>query len=262
MAKLNIFFIVLFLTALSLLAFFNKDSVSVTVWKGVTFEDVPVIALIFVSTTIGLLSMFIISSIRDARRYVGTWQVQRQEKKEAKIQESYSKGLDAFFATRYEEAAELFKRIVENEPSHLNALLRLGDISFIKSDFARARELYMAAREVSPRNIEVLRSLEKVFEAKGKWQDAIKYLDDILEIDSENIKVLKNKRDIYERTRKWEEIVDVQQKILKCKLPQEEEQEENRRLLGYKYELGRFYLETGSTDKAVKSLKNIIKTEL
>lgn len=261
MAKLNIFFVVLFLTALSLLAFFNKDSVSVTVWKGITFEDVPVIALIFVSTAIGILSMFIISAVRDAKRYMGTWQVQRKEKKEAKIQDTYSKGLDAFFATRYEEASELFNRIIDNEPSHLNALLRLGDISFIKKDFARARELYLAARELSPRNIEVLRSLEKVYEAKGKWQDAIKYLDDILEIDSENIKVLKNKRGIYERTRKWEEIVDVQQKVLKCKLPQEEEKEENRRLLGYKYELGRFYLETGSTDKALKILKSIIKLD-
>ena len=261
MAKFNIFFIVFFLTAISLLAFFNRDTVDITVWKGVTYEDVPVIALIFISTVVGILSMFFVAAIRDAMHYVDNWQNQRQQKKEAKLRESYSKGLDAFFASRYEEAEELFSRIIENEPSHLNAMLRLGDIFFIKKDFVRAKELYLSAKEIAPKNIEVLRSLEKVFDAQGRWQDAIKYLDDILEIDDENIKVLKRKRDIYERYKKWEETADVQHMILKCKLPLKQEQEESRRLLGYKFELGRSYLESGAVDKAIKVLKGIIKID-
>ncbi|MEW6602246.1 MAG: tetratricopeptide repeat protein, partial [Nitrospirota bacterium] len=50
-------------------------------------------------------------------------------------------------------------------------------------------------------------------------------------------------------------------KILKCKMSAENEKKENRNLLGYKYELGRYYIESGSADKAVKVLKSVIKAD-
>ncbi len=261
MAKLNVFLIIIFFTVLSLLAVFNKDAVNVTIWKGVTYEGIPVIALIFVSTAVGILSMFIVATIRDAKRYVNSWQVQRHHKKEAKMQETYSKGLDAFFASRYDEAFDQFTHIIAHDQAHLNALLRLGDIALYKKDFTKAKEHYLTAKEIKPRNIEVLLSLEKVFAAQHKWQDAIKYLDDVLEIDDENIKVLNKKKSIYEKNNKWEEVLDVQHKILKCKLPPEVEKTENEKLLGYKYELGRFYLEAGPVDKAIKMLRGVVKQD-
>jgi len=98
-------------------------------------------------------------------------------------------------------------------------------------------------------------------ESQEKWQEAIRYLDAILDSDSENTMVLYKKRNIYERNGKWEELMDVQHKILKCKLTPEEEEQENRNLLGYKYELGRLYIEAGPVDKAIKNLKSIIKSD-
>ncbi|HDH53773.1 MAG TPA: DUF1049 domain-containing protein [Nitrospirae bacterium] len=261
MTRLTVFFLVIFLVLLSLLSFFNKASVDLTVWKGVTYEDIPVIALIFISAAVGIVSMFIIAAVRDARRYVNRWQLQRKQKKAYRIQESYSKGLEAFFVSRYEEARELFTRVIESDPSHLNALLRLGDIAFNEKDFVKAKDYYLKAEELKPRSIEVLLSLEKVSEAQQKWRETIQYLDSILKIDGENTNILYRKRDIYERNRKWEELIEVQHKILKCKLSAEKEREENKKLLGYKYELGNYYLKTGSTDKAIKTLKSVIKSD-
>lgn len=252
--------IILFLLVVGILAFFNKDTVNLTVWQGVTYE-VPVIGLILMSSAAGILSMFIVFSIRDARRFFSNWQLNRRQKKEAKIQESYTRGLDAFFACRYEEARELFAHVVEDDPSSFNALLRLGDIAFNEEDLIKARDYYMKAKEIKPRSIEVLLSMEKVFEAQQKWQEALKYLDSVLEIDDENVEILHKKRGIYERDRQWEELVEVQYKILKCKLSDEEEQEEQKKLPGYKYELGCHYLETNNTEKAVKTLKSAIKTD-
>ena len=71
----------------------------------------------------------------------------------------------------------------------------------------------------------------------------------ILDIDDQNIMVLNMKRSVYERNKKWEEVIEVQNKILKCKLPSKEEKQENKNLLGYKYELGRYYADTGNADK-------------
>jgi uncharacterized integral membrane protein len=130
MAKLTVFFVILFLALLSVFAFFNKGSVDVTIWNGMTYESVPLIALILVSTSIGIFTMFIIAAFRDARRYLDSWQLQRLKKKEDKVEESYSKGYEAVLADRYEEAEELFTRVVGDEPEHVNALLRLGDIYY------------------------------------------------------------------------------------------------------------------------------------
>lgn len=258
MAKFSAFLIIMFLLIVGILAFFNKDTVDLTVWQGTTYE-VPVIGLILMSSAAGIFAMFIVFTIRDAHRFLNNWQLNRRQKKELKIQESYAKGLDAFFACRYEEAEELLMRVTEEDASHINSMLRLGDIAFNKEDYFKAKDFYMKAKEIRPRSVEVLLSLEKVFEAQLKWHESLKYLDTILEIDEENPEILMKKRDILERSRKWEEILEIQYKILKCDLSPEDEQDEQKKLIGYKYELGCHHFENNNTEKAVKILKSIIK---
>jgi tetratricopeptide (TPR) repeat protein len=260
MAKLIVFLIILFLAALSLLAYFNKGAVEVTLWEGYAYE-IPVIALILLATSIGILSTFILVAVRDARRYFDHWQIQRKEKKELKIQEHFARGMDAFFASRYTESEEMFTRIIESDPSHVSALLRLGDISLDKGDFPRASDYYSRSLKIRPKSIETIFCLEKVCESEKAWTDAIKYLDKVLEIDNENPKALLKKRDIYEATGKWEELLEVQQKILKSDMSDEEKQREQKNLTGFRYELGNHYFEEGSIEKAIKTLKSIIKTD-
>ncbi|UCD35149.1 MAG: tetratricopeptide repeat protein [Nitrospiraceae bacterium] len=261
MGKLTVLFLIIFLAVLSLLAFFNKESVSLTIWKGVTYQDIPIIGVIFISTALGIISMFLITAVRETRRHLASWHIQRREKKEAKVLDSYSRGLEAYFASRYDEAAEMFQGVLDYDPGHLNSLLRLGDIHFIRKEYLKAEGAYLKAKEIKPRSIEVLLSLERVAETQKNWQSVIKYLDDILEIDSENIKILRKKRDIYEKTGKWEELLDVQHKILKCELEKESLEEEERKLLGFRYEMGRDQLEKGHADKALKTLKSVTKAD-
>ncbi len=260
MAKLTVFLVIVFLIILSLLAFFNKHSVNITVWQGVTYE-LPVVALILISAAIGTFSVFITVAIRDARRYLDHWKEQRQHRKALRIESLYSKGMDAFFASRYDEAREFFAKIIDEEPAHINALLRLGDISFNKGDLVRAREFYAKANEIRPRNIEVILSLARLFESQERWQEALRYLDNILEIDDENPNALYRKREIFEKGRRWEELIDIQNKIIKSDVLVEEKEKEEKNLNGYKYELGVYYLGQGDTEKAIKTFKSIIKLD-
>jgi tetratricopeptide (TPR) repeat protein len=260
MGKLTVFFVIVFLVIVGLLAFFNKGMVELTVWHDVSYT-VPVIAVVLMSAAFGLLSMTIIVAIRDARKYIESWQLQRQQNKEKKVGESYAKGLDAYHASRYEEAADLFTQVTEDEPTHMGALIKLGDIALSKGEFTGAKDFYLMARDIRPRNIEVLMSLHRVSVAQQKWQEALTYLDDILEIDDQNIEILRQKRGIYEKMNKWEDLVELQYRILKCRLSAEQEQKENEALLGYKYELGRHQLDTGDTEKAVKTFKGVIKAD-
>ena len=260
MTKLAILLFIIFITALGYLSILNKEPVTLSLGEKHIYE-IPKIALILISSALGALAMLVIVAIRDLKHYIENWQNLRQQKKDLKIQESYAKALDAFIALRYEEASEIFNHILEEEPDHLNTLLRLGDIAFRTGDFTKAKEFYTKAKDIRPRSIEVLFLLEKVFEAEKKWHEALRYLDNILEMDEENPMALYRKRDIYEVNKNWESLLDVQYKILKSDISPKEKQTEHKNLLGYKYELGCYYLEKGDTDKAKKVLRAIIKLD-
>ncbi|MEF9425801.1 MAG: tetratricopeptide repeat protein [Candidatus Mariimomonas ferrooxydans] len=260
MTKLAIFLFIIFCVVMGYLLMLNNDSVTLKLSETYSYE-VHKIALLIFSTVFGAFVIFVLVAVRDARRYIESWQGHRKQKKDLKIQESYLKGLDAFFACRYEEASELFNGILQKDITDLNALLRLGDIDFIKGNMIKARDFYVKAKDIRPQSIEALFSLEKVFESEKKWQEALGYLDNILEIDEENPKALYKKREIYEINKNWEALLEVQSKILKSDIAEEEKQKEQKNLLGYKYELGHYYLEKGETDRAKKVLRSIIKLD-
>lgn len=260
MTKLAVSLFIVFITALGYLAILNKETVTLKLGENYVYE-IPKIALILLSSAFGALSMLIIVAIRDTKHYIENWRNQRQHKRDLRIQEAYGRGLDAFIAGRYEEARETFDRILHEEPNHLNSLLRSGDIALEMGDILKAKDFYTRAKEIQPQNIEVLFSLENVFETDQKWHEALRYLDNILEIDEENPNALHKKRKIYEVNKDWESLLDVQYRILKSDISQKEKQIEHKNLLGYKYELGCYYLEKGELEKAKKILKAIIKVD-
>lgn len=260
MVKIAVLLFILFVALLGYLAILNNETVALRFSEQYSYE-IPKIALILLSSAIGAIAVLLLVFVRDTKRYFLSWQGQREQKRISRIQEAYSKGLDAFFAGRYEEAAEFFNHILADDPYNINTLLRRGDVALNTGDLKTAREFYTKAKEIKPQSVEVLFSLEKVFEAEQKWQEALRYLDNILEVDEENPKALYRKREIYEINRNWEALLDIQYKILKSDIPEKEKEKEHQTLLGYKYELGRYYLERGEIDKAKKALKNIIKAD-
>lgn len=252
--------ILVFFAALGYLSYLNEGNVTLKLSENQTLE-IPKIALILFSIVVGALSMLLVGVVRDTRRYIESWQSHRQQKKFLRMQETYSKGLDAVSACRYEEALELFDKIIAEDPANVNAMLRRGDIAFDLGDLKKAKEFFLKAKEARPQSIEALFSLEKIYRTEHKWQEALRYIDSVLEIDDENPKALFRKRDIYEIKKNWEALLDIQHRILKSNIPQEEKDKEDKKLLGYKYELGRHYVEQGETDKAKKILKVIIKLD-
>src|SRR3990170_3233037 len=114
MAKVLVFLFIIFIAALGYLAILNNEPVTLKLSEQSLYE-IPKIALILLSSAIGALAILALIAVRDAKRYLGGWQNARQQKKELRMQELYSKGLDAFFAGKYEEAEELFKRILEED---------------------------------------------------------------------------------------------------------------------------------------------------
>ncbi len=261
MSKLLVFIFVIFLAVLAVFAIHNQKSTTVTIPFGNDYET-PTIALILLSVAIGALTMLFVFVVRDTKRYVSNLQHQKKQKRDAKIQELYSKALNHLFAHHnIPEARELFQAVLAEDSEHLNALLQLGDIALSEDDFQIARENYQRARDLNPRNIEVLFSLERLMEKTARWPNALKYLEEILDIDDKNLSALYKKRDLLERLEKWDELVFVQKIILKNEHTEKDKNRERQNLVGYKYEYGRHSLENGNLEKAKKAFRTVVRLE-
>lgn len=258
MGKLAILIFVLFLAGLALFAIDNKEITTVKIPFSDIYE-IPKIALILLSSVAGALAMLLAFTIRDTKRFIENWQYQRKQKKEARVHELYSRALNALLAGNEDEAKESLESILVEEPKHLDALLRLGDIATAEEDYQNAMGFYNKAFTSNPQNLEVLFSLESLTEKTGRWADALNYIEQILDIDTDNLSALYKKRAILERDEKWDELVDVQKTILKHEHSEKDRQREQMNLLGYKYEYGRHSLEHGEIEKAKKAFKTLLR---
>ena len=261
MSKLTVFIFVLFLAGLALFAINNQEAAIVKIPFGQVYET-PTIALILLSIAIGALAMLVIFVVRDTKRYVDNLQWQKRQKKEAKVQELYSKALNYIFAHHDQaEAKELLTEVLTEDPEHLNALLQLGDIALSEDDFQKAREYFQRARDLNARNIEVLLALERLMERTGRWSEALRYIEEVLDLDDKNLAALYKKRELLERQDRWDDLVFVQKMILKSEHTEKDKNRERQNLVGYKYEYGRHSLENGDLEKAKKAFRTVIRLE-
>ncbi|MEJ2685239.1 MAG: tetratricopeptide repeat protein [Candidatus Sulfobium sp.] len=166
MGKLSVFIFVLFLAALAVFAIHNKELTTVTIpFDGV--YELPKIALILLSSAAGALAMLLIFAVRDTRKFIDNLQFQKKQKRDIKVQELYSKALNSILAHKEDLAREALGEILAEEPDHVDALLRLGDIYSSEEDYQKANTYYQKARTVNPRNLETLFALEKLLEKSG-----------------------------------------------------------------------------------------------
>ncbi len=261
MSKLAVFIFVLFIAALAVFAIFNQKVTLVEIPFGKLYE-IPTIALILLSGAIGALTMLLVFIVRDTKKFLDSWQYQSKQKKEAKVQETYSKALNYLYAHHnQDEAKELLKEVLSEDPAHLDTLLKLGDIAVSEEDFQKAREYFQKAKDLYPQNPEVLFALERLTEKIGRWSDALMYIEEILDKDEGNLSALYKKREILERQERWDDIVFVQKAIFKNEHAEKDKSRERQNLVGYKYEYGRHSLENGDLEKAKKAFRTVLRLE-
>lgn len=259
-----LFFIIILLMILSILAIgylanINRDVITINlVWK--TYE-ISKIGLILLSWASGALLVIFVVAIKDTKKYFLNWRASRIHKKEVKIQEMYSKGLNALLAKRNAEATGYFEKILQQDPHHIDSLLRLGNLYHREKNINEAIRLHQKAKDLSPTNIEILFALEADYEEARRPEDALHIFHDILNIDASNLTALYKMRDLYQSQGRWEDANMVQIKILKGTPSTEDRAVEHQRLIGMRYELGRRLLEDGNLDKAKRVFKGLLKLD-
>ncbi|MCI0468999.1 MAG: tetratricopeptide repeat protein, partial [Nitrospirae bacterium] len=260
MGKIALLILIVFLAVLGLFAVENKDAVIIKIPFGISYE-IPKIALMLLSTTAGALAILMYFFMRDTIRVIENMQYQRRKKKEARIKELYSKSLNAIFGGKWEEAKGHLIEVLKDDPAHLDALLKLGELAVDNNDYKTALEYLQKAHEQNPKNLQALFSLETVMEGLQREKDAMHYLEVIFDMDHENLTALYRKQAILERQEKWDDLISLQKSILKTHLNEKDRAREEKKLLGYKYEYARFSLENKEIEKAEKGFRTLLKTD-
>jgi lipopolysaccharide biosynthesis regulator YciM len=260
MGKTSAVIFLLFLLGIIAFGFVNQEVITVSVPGGESYL-VSKFILVLVSILIGSFITFIFFAVRDTKKFIDNWHYQKKQKQEAKVQELYSRALNALLAGNGESAQDALNDILKEEPDHIDALLRLGDIAAEEDDFQNANSAYQRARELEPKRLETLFALDRLMEKAGRWSEALRYIDDVLDIDDENLTAMYRKRDILQKQTRWDDIVSLQKSILKHEHSEKDKKREQHNLIGFEYEYGRHSLENSQLEKAKKAFKNGLRTD-
>jgi len=121
--------------------------------------------------------------------------------------------------------------------------------------------LHQKALSLDPGNQEVMFSLAADYEETKRYDDALKVYQEIVSKDASNLTALIKMRDLYQKLNYWEDLYEAQRRLLANPLSVAEQEVEHRKLVGFKYELGRSLLEAGDLERARKSFRGVIKLD-
>jgi len=254
------FLVVIAAACIVVLSWFNQGIISVNITPTTT-REISKSSFFLFSFCAGAGIIFILYFMRDVKRFLRGLRVQREQKKRLKIQELYTKGLNAMLAKRNAEAAGYFQKVLALDPNHVDTLLRLGISKLRDKNTQEAILAHQKALGLDPGNQEVIFSLAVDYEEAKRFDEALAMYKKILARDSSNLTALIKARDLYQRLTQWEELYETQRALVACPLTAPEQEVEHRRLVGFKYELGRSHLEAGDLEHAKKSFRGVIKLD-
>jgi lipopolysaccharide biosynthesis regulator YciM len=258
------FIVTLLLVALVIIVMmlreFNPGMITVNLLPSKSYE-ISKSTFFLLSLSVGAGIIFFLYLLRDVKRFLRGLRVQREQKKRLKIQELYTKGLNSLLAKRNAEAITFFQKVLAIDPNHVDTLLRMGISQLREKNPQEAVLLHQKALGLDPDNQEVMFSLASDYEEAKRFDDALAMYAKILSNDSSNLTALIKMRDLYQRLNQWEELSETQRKLLDSPLMPLEQEVEHRRLVGFRYEMGRSMLEAGDLERAKKIFRNVIKLD-
>ncbi len=243
-----------------LLREFNPGMITVNLLPSKSYE-ISKSAFFLLSLGVGAGFVFILYSMRDIKRFLRGLRVQREQKRRLKIQELYTKGLNSMLAKRNSEAGSYFQKVLAVDPNHVDTLLRMGISKLREKNIQEAILVHQKALGLEPDGQEVMFSLAADYEEAKRFDDALAMYKQILSKDSSNLTALIRMRDLYHRLNHWEELYETQRRLVANPLTPAEQEVEHRRLVGFKYELGRSHLEAGDLERAKKIFRGVIKLD-
>src|SRR5579884_1513620 len=238
----------------------NPGTITIRLSPTAVFDLSPV-SLMLISMAIGALIVILLVGVRETRHAILTWRSARQSRRKEKVDALHREAVQAVMSKRTGEALALFQRALALDPNHIDSLLWLGNVYRSEQNYAEAIRLHRKARSVDENHLEVLFALAKDLEGAKRFEEALQVLKDILRIDPSNLTALMRKRELYIRLEQWPEALEIQHRLLKSHLPEQDLRAETTVLGGLMYEVGRQLLERGHPEKARRYFRGAIKRD-
>jgi len=235
---------------------------SVTIKLGPTETvDLNPITLALLSMAIGALTVTLMVGVRETKHLILNWRTTRLRRREEKVDALHREGMHAFLSKRTAEAIDLFEKTLALDPNHADSLLWLGNLYRTERNYPEAIRLHRKARGIDERNVEVLLALAMDLEGAKRFEEALQALRDILKLDPGHLSALMRKRELYIRLEQWNDALEIQQRLIKANLSEQDQRTETKLLVGLTYEVGRQWLERDHPEKARHSFRAAIKRD-
>jgi lipopolysaccharide biosynthesis regulator YciM len=238
----------------------NPDPITLRLSRQTSTEVTPLFLLLFCIAG-GALTVVLLFGLREVRVLILNWRSTQRRKREEKLQSYYSSGVLASLSRRTSEAISQLQKVLALDPTHIRALISLGNIFRREKHYNEAIRLHLRARSLEEDNLEILFSLARDLEDAKRYDEAIQALEDVLKHDSTNPTALYRIRDIHIKNGRWIAADAVQERLVKAGLSDQEVRAEIQVMTGLKYEVGRQYLERGDLDLARRYFRNAIKLD-
>ncbi|MEJ2414360.1 MAG: tetratricopeptide repeat protein, partial [Sulfurimonas sp.] len=158
-------------------------------------------------------------------------------------------GLKAEMEGRWNDAVNIYEKIVKESPNRSDIYLRLADIYASQNKLEKAKLSLKKAISIDPNNALIYKKLSEVYAVENKSAEALKAIESALKLDPNNPKYLMAHAKIANWNKKFADAVESLKKFLKIK-PHNKE----ARLM-----LSRSYQWLGEPQKALEFYKHYLK---
>jgi len=241
--------------AFSYFAFYNQEIVTVTIW-GSKSMSLPLVGVVLFSMGIGAAIVLLMFGLRGLAKTYTQVQDGMKNRRRAKAEDLYNKGVDAHLSGKWANAVKLLEDAVQKDSDFLLPFFRLGTIYMEQGKVDEAIELHQKALAGHPGNLRVRLMLVDDYLAANKLDDAAEVLNEIVKKDDGNKTALMLLREIQEQQDDWDNASDTQKKLIKIARNKDEARSYYQ---GLRYECAVTLMGRGETDKAVKVLRDILK---
>ncbi|HKW86496.1 MAG TPA: tetratricopeptide repeat protein, partial [Nitrospiraceae bacterium] len=238
----------------------NPGEISIRTSPSASYDLSPV-SLVLLSMATGALIVTLLVGVRETKHSIANWRHTRLRRREEKGDALHREGTHAFLSKRTTEAIGLFQKALALDPNRIDSLLWLGNIYRAEKNYTEAIRLHRSARRLEERNVEVLLELAKDLEGAKRFEEALQTLQDILNLDQANLTASIRKRDLFIRLEQWGDALEIQHRLVKANLSEQDQRAETKLLAGITYEVGRQFLERGHPEKARRYFRGAIKRD-
>jgi len=210
----------------------------------------------FFTLSLGLTRYMKLSMDRHKRR--------RAERRMIEIEERFYEGLQAVMEGREQDALRWFRAVLESDPGHFNALLKMGEVLCAMGRYTEGIEYHQRAQSMRADDTRPLYALAHDYEAQGELDKAKATLAKIIDIKPKaSLSAYRRLRAISMKEGSWVAALEAHNKIERVlrKSGRRPDEHERKTGLGIRYSLGLKYQSEGKTKVAVSLYRRLIKED-